>query len=72
MNATLADYFDEFELANVKPPAPKSKRKILAQKPRPERADIHLWLSKNAPRNVQELRDIRYTSTIVATVPNSR
>jgi hypothetical protein len=61
MNATLADYFDEFEPANVKPPAPKPKCKNLAQKPRPERTDIHLWLSKNAPGNVQELKDVRYT-----------
>ena len=61
MKATLADDFDEFEPASVRPPAPKPKCKTLAQKPRPERTDIHLWLSKNSPRNVLELLDIRYT-----------
>ena len=55
MKATLADDFDEFEPASVRPPAPKPKCKTLAQKPRPERTDIHLWLSKNSPRNVLEL-----------------
>ena len=61
MNATLADYFEELELTNVKPPAPKPNSEILAQKPRSEGTDIHLWLSKNAPRTVQELQDLRYT-----------
>ena len=61
MNSTLADYFEELEPTNVKPPVPKSKSKILAQKPRPEGTDIHLWLSKNAPRMMQELQDLRYT-----------
>ena len=62
MNATLADYFEELELANVKPPTPEQpKSTFLPQKPRCEKTDIPLWLSKNAPRMMQELRDLRYT-----------
>jgi hypothetical protein len=71
MNATLEDYFEEFELTtNAKPPAsspqPKSTTlaqtpRFLAQMPRHERTDISLWLAKNAPFNVQELQDVRYT-----------
>ena len=61
MNATLADYFEELEPANAKPPAPQPKSKTLVQKPRSERTDILLWLSKNAPRTVEELKAVRYT-----------
>ena len=62
MNATLADYFEELELANVKLPTPEQpKSTFLPQKPRCEKTDIPLWLSKNAPRMMQELRDLRYT-----------
>jgi hypothetical protein len=61
MNATLTDYFEELEPANVKPPAPQSNSKTLVQKPRSERTDIRLWLSKNAPRNMEELKALRYT-----------
>ena len=60
MDATLADYFEELELTNVKPPpAAQPKRKTL-QKHRPE-TDILLWLAGNAPVNFQELVDLRYT-----------
>ena len=62
MNATLADYFEELELANVKPPASEQPKQTLAtQKPRPERTDISLWVAKNAPCTMQELQDLRYT-----------
>ena len=61
MGDTLADYFDEFEPANVKQSAPTPKSKTAAQKPRSARTDIHLWMSKNAPRNVEELKAVRYT-----------
>ena len=60
MNATLADYFEELEPTNVKPPVPKPKSKTLAQKHRPE-TDILLWLAGNAPVNFQNLADLRYT-----------
>ena len=50
MNSTLADYFEEFEPANVKPPVPKPKSKTLAQKPRPEGTDILLWLVARVTR----------------------
>ena len=61
MNTILADYFEEFEPADVKPPTPRTKRKTVVQTARPERTDIHRWLSKNAPCNVQELQNLRYT-----------
>ena len=63
MNSTLADHFEELEPANDKPPAsrqPKSKS-LATQKPRSDGTDIHLWVSKNAPRIPQELQDLRYT-----------
>ena len=60
MKAALADYFEEFESTNVKPPAAQPKQ-TLAQKPRPEGTDILLWLGRNAPVNFQELVDLRYT-----------
>ena len=58
MNATLADYFEDFESVNVEPSAPKPKRKT-PQKHRPE-TDILLWLAGNAPVNFQNLADLRY------------
>src|ERR1700716_401300 len=60
MTATLADYFDEFEPANVKP-TPQAKNDAPAKRTRPKKTDIPLWLSKNAPRNVEELKAVRYT-----------
>jgi len=62
MNAKLADYFDDFELTNIRPPAPPIKTKRLVPKqPRSPKTDIPLWLSNNAPRNVAELKAVRYT-----------
>jgi hypothetical protein len=60
MDATLADYFEDFELTNVKPPVPQPKNKIPAGQPRSKKTDIPLWLSNNAPRNVEELKAVRY------------
>ena len=60
MSATLTDYFDELEPAII-PQAKPTKKKPPAQKVRSPETDIHLWLSKNAPRNVEELRAVRYT-----------
>ena len=59
MSVTLADYFEELEPTNVKPPVPKPKSRTLAQKHRPE-TDILLWLGGNAPVNFQNLADLRY------------
>jgi hypothetical protein len=60
MNTRLADYLDEFELANVKP-APQPRNNTLAKQTPSKKTDIPLWLSNNAPRNVEELKAIRYT-----------
>ncbi|MDX6711669.1 MAG: hypothetical protein QOH96_2685 [Blastocatellia bacterium] len=60
MNATLADYFDEFEPASIEP-TPRSNSDTIARPDRSEKTDLRLWLRKNAPRNVEELRNVRYT-----------
>ena len=54
------NYFDEFEPATVKP-ALQSKNNAIAKQTRSKETDIPLWLSNNAPRNVEELRAVRYT-----------
>jgi len=54
------NYFDEFEPATVKP-ALQSKNNTIAKQTRSKETDIPLWLSNNAPRNVEELRAVRYT-----------
>jgi hypothetical protein len=59
MNATPVDYFD-FEPANVKP-APPTKNNIPTKQARSSKTDIPLWLSNNAPRNLEELKAVRYT-----------
>jgi hypothetical protein len=61
MNATLADYFEDFEPADVKPPVQQPNNNIPAKKTRSQKIDIPLWLSNNAPRNVEELKAVRYT-----------
>jgi hypothetical protein len=53
-------YFEEFEQANVKP-ALQPKNNTIAKQNRSKETDIRLWLSNNAPRNVEELRAVRYT-----------
>jgi hypothetical protein len=60
MNARLADYFDEFEPANAKP-APQPTNNTIAKQTRSQKIDLPLWLSNNAPRNVEELKAVRYT-----------
>ena len=60
MNATLADYFEELEPTNVKPPVPKPKSRTLAQNSHRPETDILLWLGGNAPVNFQNLADLRY------------
>src|SRR5438105_208200 len=60
MNATLVDHFDDFEPVNVKP-APHFENDSPAKHLRSQKTDIPLWLSKNSPRNVEELKAIRYT-----------
>ena len=52
-------YFEEFEQVNVEP-ALQPKNNILA-KQTSRKTDIPLWLSNNAPRNVEELKAVRYT-----------
>jgi hypothetical protein len=59
MNATLADYSDDFELATVKP-APRPDKTVAAHQARSPKTDIHLWLSNNAPSTVEELNAVRY------------
>jgi len=53
-------YFEEFEQANVKP-ALQPTNDSIAKQTRSKKTDIPLWLSNNAPRNVEELRAVRYT-----------
>jgi hypothetical protein len=60
MSAILANYFDEFEPTNVKPPS-RPKNNISRKKTRSPKTDLHLWLSNNAPRDVEELNAVRYT-----------
>jgi hypothetical protein len=60
MNARLTDYLDEFEPANVKP-ASHTKSNIATEQGRSSKTNIPLWLANNAPRNVEELKAIRYT-----------
>jgi len=52
--------FEEFEPATVKPALQPTNDSIAKQTPS-EKTDIPLWLSNNAPRNVEELRAVRYT-----------
>ena len=54
------DYFDNLEPANDKS-APPAKRKSFVEQARSPKTDINLWLSNNAPRNVEELKSVRYT-----------
>jgi hypothetical protein len=58
MDAT--DYFDELEPANIGP-IRSTKDNISGSPTQSLKTDIHLWLSDNAPRIVEELKDIRYT-----------
>ncbi len=60
MTATLADYFEEIEPTNVRP-ASETKKTVPAKRARSQETDILLWLSKNGPRHVEELKDVRYT-----------
>jgi hypothetical protein len=60
VNATFSDYIDDYEPANVKP-APHIKNNTPTKQLRSQKTDIPLWLSHNAPRNVEELKAVRYT-----------
>lgn len=60
MVARLADYFDNFETPTGKPSIPEPNTRKAAPHPRPENTDLQLWLTKNAPRNVEELNSVRY------------
>jgi hypothetical protein len=60
MNARLADNFEEFEPGNVKS-APQPKNITVAKPTQSQKTDIGLWLSNNAPSNVEELKAVRYT-----------
>ena len=54
------NYFEEFEPATVKP-ALQPTNDSIAKQTRSKKTDIPLWLSNNAPRNVEELKAVRYT-----------
>jgi hypothetical protein len=64
MTATFADFFEEL----VEPANPLQQRHQRQQRPKRPLAlrhfqpdkDIMLWLRGNAPRNWQELKDLRY------------
>jgi hypothetical protein len=58
MTATLADYFDESVNATQQPQ--QLPAKPLVQRQFQPDTDIKRWLTSDAPRNRQELRDLRY------------
>jgi hypothetical protein len=57
MNAIPEDNFDKIGAPDVKSPPP-SKNNILN---RLQQTNLHLWLTNNAPRDVEELKAVRYT-----------
>lgn len=59
MSTILANYFEEFEPTNVQPTSRSNN--TLPEKKRPRKTDLHSWLSNNAPRDVVELKAVRYT-----------
>jgi hypothetical protein len=59
MKATLADYFDDSVSPTHKPQKP-IKNPITGPQCKPD-TDIKLWLTSNAPRDWQELKDLRYS-----------
>jgi hypothetical protein len=58
MTATLAHYFDEFVNTTQEPQ--QLPVKPLVQRQFQPDTDIKRWLTSNAPRNRQELMDLRY------------
>ena len=58
METTFASYLDESARSAKQPPRPPKKPKTLRGF-QPDQ-DIHLWLRVNAPRDWQELKDLRY------------
>lgn len=62
MSTTLANQFEEFEPTNDQPTSqPNSNtRPDKTGKARPPNADLHFWLSNNAPRDVVELKAMRF------------
>ena len=59
MKTTLADYFDDSVLPTHEPQKP-IKNPITVRQFKPD-TDIKLWLTSNAPRDWQELKDLRYS-----------
>ena len=57
MSATPEDNSDKFGAADVKSPSQPNKN-ILN---RLQQTNLHLWLSNNVPRDVEELKAVRYT-----------
>jgi hypothetical protein len=49
MNATLTDYFEELELANVKRPASQPKSQTLSHKTGPEKTDMAFAIAAPPP-----------------------
>lgn len=62
MSATLANQFEEFEPTNDQSTSQSNSntRPDKTGKPRPPNADLHFWLSNNGPRDVDELKAVRY------------
>jgi hypothetical protein len=62
MSAILADYFAEFEPTGVQPTSRPKSNALPGKtgKTRPAKTDLHFWLSNNAPREVEELKALRY------------